>query len=152
MINAVNERVQVDFGLDSVTIQKFIAGIKGGRALTIDPTYPKDVVLAGHVIITDGNGTYKPMPLSQKTETSGNETVPVTDADGNPVYEYGSLPSGYAYAGILYRSISTKKPAASIMTNGQVNSVCVPFAMTSIMSAFKAACPLIEFIKDEEAQ
>lgn len=141
MYNAVNERVQVEFGLDSVTIQKFISGIKGGRILTIDNDYPNDVVLAGHVIITDGNGTYKPMPLSLVAAT---ETVPAH-------YAYASLPNGYAYAGILYRSLSTKKPAASIMTIGQVNSECVPYPMTTILSAFKAACPHIEFIKDEEA-
>lgn len=152
MYNAVNERTGIEFGKDSITVQKFIAGIKGGRILTIDDGYPLDVVLSGHVIITDGDGTYKPMPLVQKTEGSGDNATPLTDADGKPVHEYGQLPGGYSYAGILYRSLRAKKPAASIMTNGQVNSACVPYAMDDILAAFKAACPLIEFIKDEEAQ
>ena len=214
MYNAVNAREMVEFGLDSITIQKFIAGIKGGRMLTIDSSYPNDVVLSGNVVITDGAGTYKPMPLAQSAElvpkaaessqtagqaisgtvytevaasasgavkcafedktviylsgtaatgtaesgvkyytkdTSNKVSLDVVDADGNPVYEYDSLPANYSYAGILYRSVSTKKAAASIMTNGQVNSECVPYPMTSILSDFKAACPLIEFIKDEEA-
>lgn len=213
MYNAVNAREQVTFGLDSITIQKFIAGIKGGRILDVTG-FPLDVILAGHVIITK-DGVYKPMPLKQSgenlptaavsaqtagsaisgtvyegvtattenavkcaladktivylaasaatgnaaegktyyTKDTDNKTfIGTVDADGNPVYEYDSLPSNYAYAGILYRSVLAKKPAASIMTNGQVNSECVPYPMTSILSAFKAACPLIEFIKDEEAQ
>lgn len=148
MYNAVNEREQVSFGNDSIVIQKFIAGIKGGRILTVDAGYPLDVILAGHVIITDGAGTYKPMPLVQKTGEGG---APVTDADGKPVHEYGALPEGHSYAGVLYRSLRAKKPAASIMTNGQVNSEAVPYGMDSILEAFRAACPLIEFIKDEEA-
>ncbi len=38
------------------------------------------------------------------------------------------------------------------MTQGQVDMVPMEYDMTSILSAFKSACPLIEFIKDEEAQ
>lgn len=130
MIDLVNDRSQVLFGKDSIVIQKFIAGIKGGRNLDVtDVTEP--YLNAGHVIITDGNGVYKPMP------TSGSS--------------YSSLPGGYSYAGILYRSILTKKPFAAIMTIGQVNSEAIPFPMTAIESDFKAACPHIEFIKDEVA-
>ena len=151
MLNVVNEGKEIITGLDSVTIQKWISGIKGGRTLTIDSTFPLSVIHAGHVIITK-DGVYKPMPVVAQTTTEGGETVPVLDADGNPVYAYGSLPSGFAYAGVLYRSILASKPAASIMFNGEVNSETIPFAMTSILSAFKAACPNITFIKDETAE
>lgn len=151
MLNVVNESKEIITGLDSVTIQKWISGIKGGRTLTIDADFPLSVIHAGHVIITK-DGDYKPMPLSQKTTTSGGTTTPVVDEDGNPVYEYGTLPSGYAYAGVLYRSILASKPAASIMINGEVNSETVPYPMTSIKSAFKTACPHIVFIKDEIAE
>ena len=129
-INVVNEKKQIIFGDDSIVIQKYISGIKGGRALDTDG-YIDAVIKAGHVIITDGKGVYKPMPVS-----------------GNA---YGTLPSGFAYAGVLYRSILTAKPSASIMTWGEVNEVAVPYAMTSILEAFKEACPHIDFIKDEEA-
>ena len=145
MYNAVNEREKVTFGLDNVICPKFISGLTGGRSLDVTD-FPLNVISAGHVIIVK-DGVYKPMPLQQKTE----DDTPVTDADGNPVYEYASLPASHAYAGILYRSILTKKPAASIMTNGQLNSVAAPYDMASILSAFKAACPFIEFVKDEEA-
>jgi len=124
------EKKQIVFGDDSVVIQKYISGIKGGRTLDVTD-FTDTVIKAGHVIVTDGEGTYKPMPVS----------------DG----AYGSLPEGCSYAGILYRTTMTADPQASIMTNGEVNSEAVPFDMSSILDAFKEACPLISFIKDEEA-
>ena len=121
---------QVVFGEDSIVIQKFISGIKGGRTLDVTG-FAENVIKAGHVIIVKEDGNYAPMPVSG-------------DA-------YAALPSGAAYAGILYRSIPTAKPAASIMFNGEVNVEAVPYPMDAILTAFKAACPLIVFIKDEEA-
>lgn len=129
-----SKKTQIVFGDDSVVIQKYISGIKGGRTLDVTG-YAPSVIKAGHVIITDGNGLYKPMP--------------VTGSEG--AYTYASLPGGYKYAGILYRSIATNKPAASIMTMGEVNAVALPVNMDAIMADFKAACPHIDFIKDEEA-
>ena len=123
-----NKNVVV-FGEDSIVIQKYISGIKGGRTLDVTG-FAESVIKAGHVIIVK-NGTYAPMPVK----------------DG----AYDELPSGYAYAGVLYRSIPAAKPAASIMTRGEVNAVVAPYAMDSILAAFKAACPSIDFIKDEEA-
>ena len=120
---------QVVFGDDSIVIQKYISGIKGGRTLDVTG-FAASVIKAGHVIIVK-NGVYAPMPVSG-------------DA-------YAALPEGAAYAGVLYRSISAAKPAASIMTNGEVNEEAVPYAMTAIATAFKTACPHIVFIKDEEA-
>lgn len=147
---SANNKKQIIFPKDGIIIQKFIAGIKGGRTLVVE-NYPVTVIFSGTPVITDGNGTYKPMPLVAKTTTEGGQTVPVLDEDGNPVYELGSLPSGYAYAGILYKSILASKPAASIMTIGQVNEAALYYPITSIKSAFLTACPHIEFIKDEEA-
>lgn len=123
------KREQVVFGNDSIVIQKYISGLKGGRTLDVSDFTDK-VIHAGHVIIAK-DGVYKPMPI----------------ADG----AYGTLPEGYAYVGVLYRSILTEKPAASIMTWGEVNSEAVPYPMDSILTDFKTACPHIDFIKDEEA-
>lgn len=177
MVNLVNERNQVVFGKDNIVIQKFIAGIKGGRALVVTD-FPKDVIEAGHVIIKLATGAYAPMPLVKEDAykvkevttgasvkglytKSGSSYVACGDSDvaveGTTYYEkvegenyiYGSLPAGAAYVGILVASISKSRPAASIMTIGQVNIAAVPFAMTSILSAFKSACPHIEFIQDE---
>lgn len=231
---ANQNREKIVFGLDSTIIQKYISGIKGGRSLDVPDTFPLDVIHAGHVIITDGNGTYKPMPITKKTGTtalvytevdvddlyeevdspdvsyignyyeksgsgyektsdvsidnsktyytakspkaldlyeksgedyvatndttpqsktyyaqSGGDSYDVTDADGNQVYVYGSLPDGYSYAGVLYRSVKKSKPLASIMTNGEVNSEALVVAIDDIKSAFLSACPHIVFIKDE---
>ena len=134
-----NERQQIVFGNDSVVIAKYISGLKGGRTLNVEG-FGEANILAGHVVITK-DGVYKPMPVV-------DEVVSDTPT-GNKVY--GSLPAGWAYAGVVYRSVSAKKPAVSIMTNGEVNIEAVPYPMTSILSAFKAVVPFIAFIKDEEA-
>ena len=129
--NLSNEREQIVFGDDSIVIQKYISGIKGGRTLDVTGFTDK-VIKAGHVIIRkDSDGIYKPMPVAN-------------DA-------YTALPEGYSYAGVLYRSIRTAKPFASIMTWGEVNDVAKPYDMTAILAAFKTDCPHIDFIKDEEA-
>ena len=129
-----SKKTQIVFGNDSVVIQKYISGIKGGR--TLDMTdYALSVVHAGQVVITDGKGLYKPMP--------------VEGSEGN--YVYCSLPAGFNYAGVVYRSVVASKPAVSIMTMGEVNIAALPVKMDTIMSEFKAACPHIDFIKDEEA-
>lgn len=123
------KKEQVVFGNDSVVIQKYISGIKGGR--TLDMTdYSDKTVKSGHVIIVK-DGNYKPMPVSGEA--------------------YSELPEGYGYAGILYRTISATIPAASIMTMGEVNIEAVPYPMDTILAEFKAACPHIDFVKDEEA-
>lgn len=147
------KKEQIVFGNDSVVIPKYISGIEGGRTLdmtgytdkVLKAGYTDKVLKAGHVIITDGKGTYKPMPVTLETTTGEGESAVTTPAG------YGTLPTGYSYAGVLYRSILTADPAASIMTWGKVNSEAAPYPMTTILAAFKTACPHIEFVKDEEA-
>lgn len=121
---------KVVFGDDSIVIQKYISGIKGGRVLDVTE-YNEDVIKAGHVIITNGEGVYKPMPV-----------------EGGA---YCGLPEGFRYCGVLYRSILKAKPSASIMTWGEVNAECVPFEMDTIKVQFALECPHISFIKGEEA-
>lgn len=120
---------------NSVVIRKYINGIVGGRTLDCTGFTAGTILKAGHVIIKLASGNYAPMPLT----TSGSSTV------------YDSLPSGASYAGILFRSISVDKPEASIMTNGEVNLSAVPYAMSSILSAFKSACPFIAWASDEDS-
>lgn len=142
-LNLNVEKKQIVFGEDSVIVQKWIAGIKGGRA--IDVTGITDNVLhSGRVIITDGKGTYKPLTIS--TTTSGEQ------GSGTTTTAYDKLPDGYKYAGILYRSILTKEPSGSILTEGQVNEVAAKNANgVDVPADFKTAMPLIEFISDENA-
>lgn len=207
------KEAQLNFGKDGVIIQKYIAGIPGGRTLEVPSDYPVDVIYSGTPIIVK-DSVYKPFPLVKKVEalptaavsaqtagsaivgtvyegvtastagavkcaksdktivylaadaatgtasadktyyskdTVNTTDVDVLDEDGNNVYELGSMPANHSYAGILYKSILKTKPAAAIMTNGQVNKEAVYYPLTSILSAFKAACPLLEFIADEVA-
>ena len=61
---------------------------------------------------------------------------------------YATLPANHTYAGILIASILTKKPFAGILVRGTVNTAAAPYPMTSILSAVKAALPLIDFRRD----
>ena len=131
MLNDLSpKKNQIVFGDDSVVIQKYISGIKGGRTLDVTG-FTEPVIKAGHVIIKLTNGNYAPMPVQE-----GNYAI--------------SLPSGAKFVGVLYRSIPTAKPAASIMTAGEVNSVAAPYDYSELPD-FKAACPHIVIINDEEA-
>lgn len=134
VVNLSQTREQVLFGKDSVIIQKHIADIPAGRAL--DTTgITEEVLYAGHPIITDGNGNYKPLA--------------VNTVDG--VKSYGSKPEGWNYAGILYRSIQTKRPSASILVAGVVNDAAVEIPYGAHKAAIKSAIPSIIFVKDEVA-
>ena len=63
--------------------------------------------------------------------------------------EYAALTADHTYAGILIASIPTSKPFAGIMLRGTVNENATPFPMTAILSAVKAALPLIVFTSDK---
>lgn len=127
-----NERNEIITGDDNIVIAKYLDGIEGGRSLDVTG-YPLNVIKAGVPAITDGAGTYKPMPLN---------------AEGTA---FAALPEGHSYAGIIKGTIRTKKPFTAIMTRGRVNVAAAPYAYDSILEALKAALPLVEFRKDEEA-
>lgn len=131
-VELTNERVDIITGDDNIVIAKYLDGIDGGRSLDVTG-YPLTVIKAGVPAITDGAGTYKPMPMN---------------AGGTA---FGTLPEGYSYAGIIKGTIRTVKPFAAIMTRGRVNMAAAPYAYDSILTALKAALPLVEFRKDEEA-
>lgn len=122
---------QVHFGLDSIIIRKYGAGIQGGR--TLDMTdWTANTVKAGHVIIrsTSDDTLYKPMPLN-------------TDGDA-----YSTLPDGYEYCGVLVRSVLKDEPFAGIMYAGEVNDVASPYPVDDIKDALKAALPTLVFLHD----
>ena len=96
-------------GNDSIVIQKYMAGLTGGRTLDVE-AYTEDVLPAGLVIVVDAEGVYAPLAM--------------TEADGKKTYN--ALPAGAAYAGVLYRTILKKEPAAAIMTAGVVNGELLP--------------------------
>lgn len=125
-----DERRAIVFPDDDVVVPKFNGGIAGGRVLDVSEV-TGDHVRAGHVIITDGKGAYKPLGVS---------------GDG-----YGAVPEEWSICGVLYRTVLTRKPWASIMTDGRLNSEAAPYKITAVEADFKAALPLVELVKDEEA-
>lgn len=126
--NLNDESLNVITGNDNVVIVDVFQTIRGGR--TLDTTgFTPDVINAGHVIIEEtATGNLKPMPI--------NGTA------------YSTLPAGHTYKGILITSILTAKPMASILLHGTVNYKAAPYDMTSILTAVKAALPLITFLED----
>jgi len=122
---------QVHFGLDSVVIRKYGAGIQGGRTLDVSD-WTDNTVKAGHVIIksTSDDTLYKPMPLNEA-------------GDG-----YGTLPDGYEYCGVLVRSVLKEEPLAGIMYAGEVNDTASPYPVDDIKAALKTALPTLVFLHD----
>ncbi|WP_316851166.1 hypothetical protein [Pedobacter agri] len=129
-VNLNDDNVSVNSTKDGIVIVNAFAEIRGGRSLNTTGFSPA-VIQAGHVIIMEtATKDYKPMPLN------GSSTA------------YAGLPADHEYAGVLRASILTKKPFAGILTQGTVNPAAAPFPMTSILSAVKAALPLINFRED----
>ena len=62
-VNLNNEPNEIITGNDNIVIAKYLDGIDGGRSLDVTG-YPLKVIKAGVPAITDGAGTYKPMPLN----------------------------------------------------------------------------------------
>ena len=98
-------RTMIDSGRDSIVVRKFINGILGGVMLDY-AGFTDSVILAGHAVITDGNGNYKPMP---------------TSGEG-----YGTMPQGFKYVGVVYRSVRVGEPV-SVMIRGVVNKNIAPY-------------------------
>ena len=113
-------RTEITFGLDSIVVRKFTDGVLGG--LTLDVTnYPLPNVLAGQVVITDGE-RYMPMPIE----------------DGS----YGDLPEWFRYFGVVYRS-SRVEQGVSVMISGAVNRYRIPYDLCLIEEEFRRQCPHI---------
>lgn len=110
------------------TVVTVVTVTKGGSGYTVADVLTVPGAYAGGTMTT---------PASVPVATIGTTTG-----------TYGSLPSGHTYAGILIASIPTKKPFAGIMVRGTVNPAAAPFSMTSILTAVKAALPLIDFRED----
>lgn len=129
---------QILTGNDNIVIRKYIDGIEGGRDLDIadfKAATGSSILQAGHVIIKK-DGAYKPYPVKKTGES----------------YAYDTLPEGYAIAGILVASIDAATHGAGIMTRGKVNASdkVQPYSYAGILTALKAALPLIEFMEDAD--
>lgn len=122
------KREEITFGFDSVVVRKFTNGVIGG--VTLDLTnYPESTVLAGQVVITDGE-VYRPMPINGD--------------------KYGEMPEGFKYFGVIYRS-SRVDVGVSVMTRGSINKYRVPYNFEAIKDDFEKECPYIILACDCEA-
>lgn len=126
---------KVLFGEDSAVIIRHFADINGGRALDVTG-WAMDYIPAG-TIITEAEGVYKPLAIKEGSVAG--------------TYVYDTPAEGTKYAGVLYRSISVNRPAASILTWGIVNKAIAPFGLTEeIIAAVNKDVPHIEFTKADE--
>ena len=119
------KKTEITFGLDSIVVRKFTNGIFGGVMLDCSH-YALPTVLAGHVVITDGN-VYRPMPIEGEV--------------------YDDLPDGFKFFGVVYRS-SRVTMGVSVMTRGAINKHRIPYNMQFIMEDFEKDCPYIVLAED----
>lgn len=125
----MSQMTEYSFGYDPIVIRKYVDGDKGGKLLDVTG-FTDEVIKAGHVVIRDTatQSTYKPMPVSNGA--------------------YAALPQGYEYVGIVVGTVPTNEPYVAIITIGEVNDKVLPYDITTIKSAFKAAVPTIVFAHD----
>lgn len=122
-VNLNRDSVFVDDGNDSKVIIRDLADVPGGRALDVSG-WSEDVIRAGHIIkLTTATGEYAPLGIS----------------DG----AYVSLEEGEEYGGVLKVTVLKAKPAAAIMTVGEVNAAASPYPVSSTI---KAGLPQIKFL------
>jgi hypothetical protein len=126
--NLANAGTSIETNKDSIVIVDNFQSIRGGRTLDVTGFTPA-IINAGHVIIKEtATGELKPMPISGSA--------------------FGALPTGHTYEGILINTIQTAKPMAGVLLRGTVNPLAMPYTVTSILTALKAALPLIDFRAD----
>jgi len=123
----VGTKVTYGMNYDPVIIRRYVGGKHGGAVLDVSD-YTEEYIKAGQVVIKDANGILKPMPI-----TSG---------------AYGTLPTGCSYYGIVVTTCLASEPLTGILTAGEVNDKCLPYDISTILTAFKAAVPTIVFDHD----
>lgn len=126
--NLSNAGDAFDTSNDSIVVVSNLETIPGGK--TLDTTgFSPAVIPAGHLVVEEtATGVLKPMPVSGAN--------------------YGSLPSGHTYKGVVVSSVLTAKPFVSVLVRGTVNKNASKYGISSILSAVKTALPLIRFTQD----
>lgn len=126
--NLSNTGDNFDTSNDSIVIVNNLETIPGGKTLDVTGFAP-DVIPAGHLVIEEtATGILKPMPVSGTA--------------------YGSLPPSHTYKGVVISSVLKTKPFVGIMIRGSVNRNASKYAIASVLTAVRAALPLILFSKD----
>lgn len=122
-VNLDRESYLLDDGNESKVIIRDLADVPGGRALDVTGI-TNEVIKAGTII---------------KHNTATGEYAPLGVSAG----AYVALAANEEYAGVLKATVLTKKPAAAILTVGQVNAAALPVPVTA---AIKSGLPQIKFI------
>lgn len=115
-----------------------------------------DIVVAGTVVssvtIVDGGEGYADGDIlsADAADIGGTGTgfqVAVSGVD-NTGSGYDALPGGHTYEGVVIANTLTAKPMVGIMYRGTVNPNASTYDLTDILTAVKAALPLIIFKAD----
>lgn len=126
-LNTINETFSD--GTESILIRRMGGRVIGGRTLNLTG-FTGDKIQAGHIIIKSSTdeGDYRPMPVSNGA--------------------YGTLTTGFEYAGVLVRTVTAKDPRAAIQYDGEINDKAMPYSIASIKTALKTALPSLHFAHD----
>lgn len=122
VVNLNRNGYLVDDGNESKVIIRDLADIPGGRALNMEG-FDAEVVRAGHIIKRTATGSYAPLGVTAEA--------------------YAEVAEGEELVGVLKVSVTKERPAAAIMTMGQVNAAASPYPVTE---AIKTALPQIKFL------
>lgn len=109
-------------GADAIVITQVLADIPGGVSLDVTG-YKGDVIRAGHVVVKDAKGVYKPLAVTG-------------DA-------YGAVAEGETPVGLVISSVSGEDARVGVMTMGQVNGKALK---PVVPDAVKKLMPHIQFI------
>jgi hypothetical protein len=113
-VNLNNPQEEIITGNDNIVIIDNFQSIRGGRTLDVTG-YPYNVLHAGHVIIKDADGEYKPMPLG---------------GDGN-IVSLGTIVGGSLYTDDTYTDVAltggtgTGAEATIVVEDGAVTEVTI---------------------------
>lgn len=125
-VNLDRDEYLLDDGNAGKVIIRDLADIPGGRALDVT-NWSDDVIKSGHII---------------KHNTVTDEYAPL-GVSGSSDDAYESLGDNEEYAGVLKVAVLKSKPAAAIMTMGEVNAAASPYPVTDTI---KAGLPTIKFL------
>ena len=125
-VNLDRDEYVLDDGNAGKVIIRDLADIPGGRALDVT-NWSLDVIKSGHII-------------KHNTVTDVYAPLGITGSDND---EYASLGDNEEYAGVLKVAVLKSKPAAAIMTMGEVNAAASPYPVTDTI---KSGLPTIKFL------
>lgn len=134
--NLSNTPVTIQDGKDGLVVVNNYTSKRGGASLDVTGFAPLNI-RAGHVIIKDASGNFKPMPVTG----TGASTA------------YAALPANHTYAGHAVNTVLTAKAMVGVMYHGEINDLVIDAAngiydIASIKTALKAALPQMMYTGD----